>query len=519
MKFTPAYESHPMFNKFNYETLLKSLDSEKINAHLVNNDKMKLILTLLQETDLFKNKDYLSVLREELETFIERHYNFENYILLFEEIAREERRNNRYSCVGRGSAGGVLTYFALGITKIDPIKYKLDFRRDLYREELDIDIDVPNRDAVVNYLVNKYPNKIAKLGLQNRYKIKGAIREVLEDKFDTKIYHEVLNQIKKERPESYYDLFDRDFIIQSLKKSKLSFMERNNALKAFAEEGKARRESIYSPEEFEKIVQDNHFLSNFFRQNYEAYLEVRNKIGTNLDTLQIHAGALIFCDDLDKFNLISIEGEALPVMHEDDYKTIMEDNPKIDILSLTALREINDIVEVDNLDVSILPIENRIGLRYMSETVKDSSKTVIGAFWRDFIYKWCRTGVHFNSLSSLEDVATVSALFRPFPLKKINMDRECKECPEAFKEFFKETKGWVVWQEDLMKLGSAYGIDPLRFLLDITISRGKDLEKYETIFTQEEWGFLVEYSMGAFNRAHALSYAVINAQHIGLISK
>lgn len=60
---------------------------------------------------------------------------------------------------GRGSAAGSLVCYCCHITDIDPIKYGLIFERFLNPERAglpDIDTDVGNRDAIIDYLVDKY---------------------------------------------------------------------------------------------------------------------------------------------------------------------------------------------------------------------------------------------------------------------------------------------------------------------------------------------------------------------------
>jgi len=77
-------------------------------------------------------KQYHKVLREELEVIIPNKYS--QYFLLLQDICEFAR--NKYgkyviSPSGRGSAGGSLVAFLLGITGIDPIKYDLSFPRFL----------------------------------------------------------------------------------------------------------------------------------------------------------------------------------------------------------------------------------------------------------------------------------------------------------------------------------------------------------------------------------------------------
>lgn len=60
---------------------------------------------------------------------------------------------------GRGSAAGSLVCYCCHITDIDPIKYGLIFERFLNPERVglpDIDTDVGDRDAIIDYLVKKY---------------------------------------------------------------------------------------------------------------------------------------------------------------------------------------------------------------------------------------------------------------------------------------------------------------------------------------------------------------------------
>ncbi len=60
---------------------------------------------------------------------------------------------------GRGSAAGSLVCYCCHITDIDPIKYGLIFERFLNPERIglpDIDTDVGDREAIIDYLVKKY---------------------------------------------------------------------------------------------------------------------------------------------------------------------------------------------------------------------------------------------------------------------------------------------------------------------------------------------------------------------------
>ncbi|MDO4800223.1 MAG: hypothetical protein Q4A52_06895, partial [Bacillota bacterium] len=62
---------------------------------------------------------------------------------------------------GRGSGGGSLVAWILGITEVDPIKYGLIFERFLNAQrvtmpDLDIDFEDERRHEVIEYVKQKY---------------------------------------------------------------------------------------------------------------------------------------------------------------------------------------------------------------------------------------------------------------------------------------------------------------------------------------------------------------------------
>lgn len=85
---------------------------------------------------------------------------------------------------GRGSAGGSLVCFILGITDVDPIKYGTLFERfiDPGRPDLpDIDVDFPDhkRDGVFEYLREKYgADKVARVGTLTEFGGKSVLNDI-----------------------------------------------------------------------------------------------------------------------------------------------------------------------------------------------------------------------------------------------------------------------------------------------------------------------------------------------------
>ena len=85
--------------------------------------------------------------------------NFDGYFLFVWDFIRAAKKLNIEVGKGRGSAAGSLVCYCCHITDIDPIKYGLIFERFLNPERVglpDIDTDVGDRDAIIDYLVTKY---------------------------------------------------------------------------------------------------------------------------------------------------------------------------------------------------------------------------------------------------------------------------------------------------------------------------------------------------------------------------
>ena len=84
---------------------------------------------------------------------------FDGYFLFVWDFIKAAEKLGIEVGKGRGSAAGSLVCYCCHITDIDPIKYGLIFERFLNPERVglpDIDTDVGNRDAIIDYLIDKY---------------------------------------------------------------------------------------------------------------------------------------------------------------------------------------------------------------------------------------------------------------------------------------------------------------------------------------------------------------------------
>ncbi|MDO5440684.1 MAG: PHP domain-containing protein, partial [Erysipelotrichaceae bacterium] len=127
-------------------------------------------------------KEYASRLDYELSVILKMH--FEDYFLIVYDFILYAKKNGIMVGPGRGSAGGSLVAYCLGITDIDPIKYGLLFERFLNPERIsmpDIDTDFPDdrRDEVFEYVKNKYGlDHVAHIITYGTLKTKQVLRDV-----------------------------------------------------------------------------------------------------------------------------------------------------------------------------------------------------------------------------------------------------------------------------------------------------------------------------------------------------
>ena len=137
--------------------------------------------------------EYYRRLEYEFKVFSNSGYS--SVILIIADYIRWAKANKIVVGPGRGSAAGSLVVFLSGITTIDPIKFGLIFERFLNPERIslpDIDTDFSDRDAVIDYLREKYGmNKVAKVGVPSLYKPRSAIDEL------SQVYQLEFNEAKR----------------------------------------------------------------------------------------------------------------------------------------------------------------------------------------------------------------------------------------------------------------------------------------------------------------------------------
>ncbi|MBE7176281.1 MAG: error-prone DNA polymerase [Mucilaginibacter polytrichastri] len=126
-------------------------------------------------------KEAAEMIRKELR-FV-KEMNYAPYFLTVHDIVRFARSEG-ILCQGRGSAANSMICYCLGITSIDPLKYKLLFERFLSSArneppDIDVDFEHERREEVIQYIYTKYGRDRAGIvATVTQLHYKGAVRDV-----------------------------------------------------------------------------------------------------------------------------------------------------------------------------------------------------------------------------------------------------------------------------------------------------------------------------------------------------
>ena len=114
----------------------------------------------IQSSNYDKDKDYIQRLEDELN--IINKFGFADFILDVSYICLLCKSKNILIGPGRGSVGGSLVAYTMGITNIDPLKFDLSFARFLNPgrssslPDIDIDVGTKQRQEVIQLMKQEF---------------------------------------------------------------------------------------------------------------------------------------------------------------------------------------------------------------------------------------------------------------------------------------------------------------------------------------------------------------------------
>ncbi len=418
---------------------------------------------------------------------------FSNYFLVVYDFIKYAKKNGILVGPGRGSAGGSLVAYSLGITDIDPIYYDLLFERFLNPERVtmpDIDTDFPDiyRDQVINYVTEKYGKKnvsgIVTFGtLGARLVIRDVGRVLNADVSDIDYLCKRIPHVTKDKISDFYKK-DREFrnMIESDSKLKLLYRICNMI------EGFPRHTSMHA-----------------------AGIVMSEK---NLDEVI----------PLVKNNDIYLSGFTME--HLEELGLL-----KMDFLGLKNLTTIMNIIsdiekgEGIKIDFSNIPFDDKDALKLFQKADTSGIFQFESDGMRNFLRKL--------KPNNLNDIIAAIALFRPGPMENIDTyikrkynEEKIEYLDDSLKPILESTYGIIIYQEQIMQIASTMAGFSLGEA-DI-LRRAMSKKKKEVLSSLEEkfiagcldnghsketskqvYDLILKFANYGFNKSHSVAYSII----------
>jgi DNA polymerase-3 subunit alpha len=440
---------------------------------------------------------------------------YPGYFLIVQDFTRAARDMGVSVGPGRGSAAGSAVAYCVAITNVDPIAYNLLFERFLNPDrvslpDIDIDFDDEGRQAVIDYVINKYgTNQVAQIITYGTMAAKSAIRDTAR----------VLNLPLAEAGRLAN-------LVPDIKLKTLFELAKNRP--ALLEKLKGQGELLQKAEELIKIAQGLDDSAKTINQAAVLEGSVRN--------LGIHAcGVIITPSDITDFVPVALAKDSDMVCTQFDNAVVESAGLlKMDFLGLKTLTLIKDAIKIIKerhdiqLDADAFPIDD----------VKTYELFQRGETVGIFQYESPGMQKYMRELKPtvFADLIAMNALYRPGPLAYIPSFIKRKHGTEPIsydledmKEYLEETYGITVYQEQVMLLSQKIAgftkgeADVLRKAMgkkqkdvldkmkpkfvEQAAAKGHDAKKLEKIWT--DWEAFASY---AFNKSHSTCYAWIAYQ-------
>ncbi|HEX2052746.1 MAG TPA: DNA polymerase III subunit alpha [Actinomycetota bacterium] len=444
---------------------------------------------------------------------------FSAYFLIVADFVQWAKSQKIRVGPGRGSVGGSIVAYCLGITELDPIRWNLGFERFLNpgrksMPDIDIDLDDRRRGEVIKYVSQKYgEDRVAQIITFSTIKAKAAIRDgarVLGLPYSVgdrlaKMYPPLV--LGKEPP------FDACFD-KSVEWPKHS--GHNDAYAAAQE----LRQAYETEDTSKQVIDTARKLEGLRRQHsiHAAGVVIGREPLANICPVQRTDG-----DIVTQYEMGAIEQIGLL---------------KMDFLGLRNLTVIGDTVlhAKNNRGVEIdpdkLPLDDPKAFKLLS----DGNTAGVFQMESGGMTRLCRQ----LRPDRFEEIAALIALYRPGPMDEIPRYVKGKHQPESVSYFhplltdvLADTNGVIVYQEQVTQIlqvvagFSPQDADMIRYA--IGKKKTSELVKWEAQFhrgaqaagltpqeSQGLWDLIKPFAGYSFNRAHANGYALVAYQTIWL---
>lgn len=462
--------------------------------------------------------------RLDFELFTIKTMGFAGYFLIVSDFIKAGRELGVFVGPGRGSAAGSVVAYCIGITNIDPIKYKLLFERFLNPDrksmpDIDTDFDDDGRQKVIDYVVKKYgKNQVAQIVTYGTMAAKMSIKDVARVMDLPLADSNALAKLVSDKPGTkLYRLLHDPLTTQEAKDKNGNVLE-NEYSQDDIENAKKLREVYHS-----KGLQSD-------------VLHVAERLEGSVRNTGIHAAGIIIAPK-DLTELIPVFASKETELYITQIEgSVIEDSGvlKMDFLGLKTLSIIRDalkyIKENHGVEIAIDDIPLDDAKTYELYQRGDTIATF--QFESPGMQKYLKE----LKPDQFSDLIAMNALYRPGPMAYIPQYVDRKHGREAvvydlpeMSEFLEETYGITVYQEQVMLLAQKIAgftkgeADVLRKamgkkdrktldkmkgkFIEGAVGKGHPAKTLEKIWT--DWEAFAQY---AFNKSHSTCYAFVAYQ-------
>lgn len=451
--------------------------------------------------------EYMARLEREMKLLIDK--KFCGYFLMEWDIVMYAKRNGVLVGPGRGSGGGSLVAYLIGITEIDPVEADLLFERFLTDGRVslpDFDIDFPSskKQFMLDYVASRWgEDHVCTVGTHLRLKNKAAVKDT------TRAMASLL-------PETAY----KDM----------------NAVAAIIDEAEASTAGLGLSWD-ELWAQAGEALEPF-RENYPEVFEMAGQLHGRLKTYGRHAAGVIIDPEAPLTGVLPLRrGEDEEGMISQFDMSALEQLGfvKFDMLNIRNLDTIQDTVDLirEQTGREITPYAWRD--EYNDPQIWDeiSDGWTLGMFQIETV-SGTRLTRRFRptSLAELSDVIT---LVRPGPMRsglteiyfrRRNGDEDVSYPDTRLERLLSKTYGTMLYQEDIMAVSMSLAgydsneADAVRKILgkkkvELVNEAGEKFvrravaNKTDRQVAEHLWEQMAEFAKYSFGRAHAYAYAML----------
>lgn len=465
---------------------------------------MEYLRTLAEQGIASKYGKATKAIRERLEAelaVIEK-TGFADYFLIVQDFVNWAKKRGIVVGPGRGSAAGSLVSYVLNITDVDPLKYNLLFERFLNPErneppDIDIDFADNRRDEVLGYIREKYgEHRVAQIITFGTMAARAAVRDAGRA---LGLPYSFCDRIAKMIP----------FVANQGKEKMEQYIARTPELKHLYETDKQARN----------------------------LLDVASRLEGVARHASVHAaGAVVSKKPLTEYLALqrAPQDENTIITQLDMWGVQDLGLVKIDLLGLRNLTIIEETIRLvkelrgEEINISEIPLDD--------EKTYALLRTAENAGIFQFESSGMRRYMKEIKPTEFEDLVALVALYRPGPMELIPSYIRRKHGKEKvhyihpkLEPIMKETYGIGVYQEQMMRIATdlaGYTLteaDTLRKAIGKKIKKLLDAQKEKIIkglmkngidkkTAEKIWELFPPFARYGFNRAHAVSYALIGYQ-------